>query len=214
MRKERSDGKDTRQRLLAAAVDVFADKGYWEASNVDICSRAGANSASLNYHFGSKENMYVEAWKYAFARSMDVHPPDGGGRPEAPAADRLAGRIRAFIEHVADPDTRDMDFAHKEMACPTGLLMEAIDEATRPMRDAFDAILREMLGSKASKQQIQYWQMSIMGLCFGTMLHMRHMKKLPDAPRPKGLPVEVDLQAFTKHTINLILAGLKAAKGR
>jgi len=212
MRRERIDGKDTRQRLLAAAVELFAEKGYWEASNAEICERAGTNSASLNYHFGSKENMYVEAWKYAFSKSLEAHPPEGGVSADAPASERLAGRIRAFIAQVADPDTRDMDFAHKEMACPTGLLTEAIDEATRPMREAFDAILYELLGPTTDKQIIQYWQMSIMGLCFGPMLHLRHIKKAPEAQRPKDFPSDVDVDAFAEHAVSLILAGLNTAK--
>ena len=54
------DDKDlTRARILAAAVDVFAEHGYEGAATREICGRAGVNGAALNYHFRSKELMWL-----------------------------------------------------------------------------------------------------------------------------------------------------------
>ena len=58
MKKERSDTRETRRRILWAASEVFAEKGFWEATSADICMKANANSAAVNYHFGSKENLW------------------------------------------------------------------------------------------------------------------------------------------------------------
>ena len=55
MRKQRSDGQETRQNLLAAASEVFARKGFREATIAEICRQAAANTAAISYHFGSKE---------------------------------------------------------------------------------------------------------------------------------------------------------------
>jgi len=48
VKRQRIDGQETRQALLAAAGEVFAKKGYWEATNADICQRAGVNTALIN----------------------------------------------------------------------------------------------------------------------------------------------------------------------
>ncbi len=45
---KRKDGKQTRQRMLDIACQVFADKGFREATVADICRRAGANVAAVN----------------------------------------------------------------------------------------------------------------------------------------------------------------------
>lgn len=50
----------TRQRLLDAAREVFSEFGYNGASVRQIVSRAGANVASVNYHFGGKDALYKE----------------------------------------------------------------------------------------------------------------------------------------------------------
>ncbi|MCQ2394816.1 MAG: TetR/AcrR family transcriptional regulator [Kiritimatiellae bacterium] len=57
-RKERSDGKETRDALLVAAIAEFSEKGYEGASTRSICARAGVNNALLNRYYGTKENLY------------------------------------------------------------------------------------------------------------------------------------------------------------
>ena len=58
LRKERCDGAETREAILAAAADEFAEKGFELASAREICRRAGVNSALLSRYFGSKEAIY------------------------------------------------------------------------------------------------------------------------------------------------------------
>jgi AcrR family transcriptional regulator len=53
------DKERTRARILAAAIDVFAEQGYEGASTREICGRAGVNGAALNYHFRSKQQMWL-----------------------------------------------------------------------------------------------------------------------------------------------------------
>ena len=51
--------------VLHAACEVFADRGYRDATVAGICHKAGANPAAINYHFNDKESLYVEAWRQA-----------------------------------------------------------------------------------------------------------------------------------------------------
>ncbi|MFW5798481.1 MAG: TetR/AcrR family transcriptional regulator, partial [Planctomycetota bacterium] len=97
---------DTPTRLLEAAIDTFADKGYHNATVAEICSAAGANVAAVNYHFGSKQNLYVAAWRKAFQDSVAAHPPDGGVPPGASARRRFRARIGSVMHRVLDPARR------------------------------------------------------------------------------------------------------------
>ena len=63
----------TRARLIDAAGQVFADHGFQAATIRDICTRAGANVAAVNYHFRDKAGLYLAVLR----QSMSA-----GGQPE------------------------------------------------------------------------------------------------------------------------------------
>ncbi|MBN1509124.1 MAG: CerR family C-terminal domain-containing protein [Sedimentisphaerales bacterium] len=211
-RKLRKDAAETRRRLLAAAAEAFAEKGFWEATHAEICQTAQANTAAVNYHFGSKENLYVEAWKYSFEESVKAHPPDGGVGPEAPAAERLRGRILAFMQRMADPNNHEVEILHREMANPTGLLTEVLTPALEPQRQALRAIIRELLGGQASEQQVFFSEMSLMGQCFGPMLHLRQGCSGSRVLHPPGPPLEFDVEDLVDHIVQFTLAGIEAIR--
>lgn len=55
--------------LIVAAGELFADKGVEGTSVRAIAKRCGANIAAINYHFGSKENLYTEVLRYAMTET-------------------------------------------------------------------------------------------------------------------------------------------------
>ena len=65
-RKERCDGRETREAILEAAEDEFADKGFALSSMREICRKAGANSALASRYYESKEGLYRTVAKRLF----------------------------------------------------------------------------------------------------------------------------------------------------
>jgi AcrR family transcriptional regulator len=209
MRKQRIDGHQTRQRLLEAASMVFAEKGFWETTNADICEKAKVNTAGVNYHFGSKEELYVEAWKYSFDKSLKKHPQDGGISPEAPARERLRGRILSFMQRVADPKTYELEITHKEMACPTGLLHEVLYSALETLHEGFKSTVAELLGKGASEQQVLFCYMNVVDMCFG-FVHQIHRSKMQKNTRGAGKKFsQWYVEAFADHVTRFSLAGIR-----
>jgi AcrR family transcriptional regulator len=51
-----------RRALLQAAQRLFADRGYRDASVIDIVELAGSGVGTLYYHFGSKADLYLQTW--------------------------------------------------------------------------------------------------------------------------------------------------------
>ncbi|MEN6575004.1 MAG: CerR family C-terminal domain-containing protein [Phycisphaerales bacterium] len=211
-RKQRRDAQETRERLLAAAVEVFAQKGFWETTHAEICEKAKANIAAVNYHFGSKENLYVEAWKHAFEESIQAHPPDGGVPANAPVAERLHGHVLALMHRTADPGNHEIEIMHREMANPTGLLGDAIRRVLEPMRQATVSLVRELLGDGVGEQQVQFCEMSLISQCFGPMLRMRRDRKAFGPPHPGGPPVHFTVEELADHVVRFSLAGIRGVR--
>jgi AcrR family transcriptional regulator len=67
---ESTTGEITRQRLLHAAFDVFAARGFEAGTVREITDRAGANLAAVSYHFRGKEELYVAVIAQAVLRVL------------------------------------------------------------------------------------------------------------------------------------------------
>ena len=213
MARSRKHAGDTKTRLLGSACSVFAEKGYRDATIADICDRAGANIAAVNYHFRDKETLYVEAWRQAFQRSLEAHPPDGGVPENAPVEDRLRARILSMMARIMDPECHEFEMVHKEHANPTGLLAEVMRESIEPTREQFERIVGELLGNGAPAGQVHLCAMSIIAQCMDAVMRQRHRRILPRAgPLPGPAPTEFGVEIMADHIVRFSLAGIREVR--
>src|SRR5437660_978544 len=91
---------ETRDRLLEAAGEVFAEHGFRDATIREICEKANANVAAVNYHFGDKEELYAAVFDYA--RTCAVAQFNESVSPAIPAEERLRVFIRAVLTRFFD----------------------------------------------------------------------------------------------------------------
>lgn len=201
----------TREKILTAASDLFMEKGFRDTTVAEICRRADANISAVNYHFGSKEALYQEAWRHSFAQSVKAHPHDGGVADNAPAEERLAGRLRALIERIADENNRDFFISQMEFTNPTGLLAEVMKTELIPQRERNLALMRELLGPEATEQQVMFCETCVIGMCLNPMLMRRVRQRGNSAELP---PLIDDLEAFAGHVIRFALAGIAETRER
>jgi AcrR family transcriptional regulator len=87
-RQTRPSADATRGRILAAALDLFSERGFDGASTREIAARAGVTQPLLNYHFSAKD----ELWRAAVDGLFDALT--------RALADRAAG-LRGVDEHAA-----------------------------------------------------------------------------------------------------------------
>jgi AcrR family transcriptional regulator len=86
---------DTRDRIVAAALEVFAERGFEGARTRDIAARARVNQGLITYHFASKDMLWKAAADRIFARLGE----DFGSRLEALRDVEPVARLRAVARH-------------------------------------------------------------------------------------------------------------------
>jgi AcrR family transcriptional regulator len=90
-RRSTERGRQTRQRLLDAAAEIFARKGFFETSVSEITGRAGASQGAFYLYFHSKDEAFFEVLAY---HSHLIRQRTGQARVGAPSA--LEAERRAF----------------------------------------------------------------------------------------------------------------------
>ncbi len=165
---ERKRGEATKERVLEEACKVFAEKGYRDATHAEICCRAGANAAAVNYYFTSKENLYRAAFEHLIQKADRRYPFDGGLPATAPPEQRLRAFIHAHLRRRFDPEFHgDLHLIlMAEMFASTGLLEELLDRQLARDREYVQRCLRELLGPDAPQRDVNWCEMSIVGQCF------------------------------------------------
>jgi AcrR family transcriptional regulator len=210
MKIQRKGALETTKSLLAAASVVFAEKGYRDATIAEICRRAGANVAAVNYHFGDKETLYKEAWRHSFSESLKAHPPDGGISDGAPSEERLRGQVAALLRRIADENNNEFLFVQKELANPTGLLDEVMREEIQLLHEKVETLVRELLGPSASDMQVRFCVISIISQCINPMIAIKGRKEKREG---KDGPPEIDdIEAYSQHVVKFSLAGIRSIR--
>jgi TetR/AcrR family transcriptional regulator, regulator of cefoperazone and chloramphenicol sensitivity len=208
MSKASSDTLATRQRLLDEAGEVFAAQGFRSATVREICQRAGANVAAVNYHFGGKRRLYGEVLRYAHSCAMTKYPADMGLDPGAAPRQRLHAFVRAFLCRVLDkgrPAWHGKLMA-REMAEPTGALEAIVKEGIRPQFAVLRGIVGDLLGTNnADGERIRYCAWSIVGQCLFYFFARPVIEQLHP---PQGFEGDA-IDAIARHITEFSLAGLK-----
>ncbi|WP_228981628.1 TetR/AcrR family transcriptional regulator [Streptomyces sp. DH12] len=94
---------DAARRLLVAAVDAFAERGYHATTTRDIAGRAGMSPAALYIHYRTKEELLHRISRIGHDKALAIleAAADGPGT----AAERLAGAVRSFVRWHAERHT-------------------------------------------------------------------------------------------------------------
>lgn len=198
---------DTRQRLLEAAGQVFAETGFRTATVREIVRRAGAaNIAAVNYHFGDKEGLYAAVLEHFAHAAVAKHPAHGGLSPDATPAEQLHAFVRALLLRVFD---RGHQAVHgrlmaREMIEPTRALDRIVEQVIRPMYGRLCAILKLLAGPRVSVVEIERSAKSVVGQC----LFYKHCG--PVIERLEGrLPDLKDVDALAAHIVAFSLRGIR-----
>jgi TetR/AcrR family transcriptional regulator, regulator of cefoperazone and chloramphenicol sensitivity len=205
MRSQEKKASKTKTELLLAASELFAEKGYTDTTVAEICQKAGANIAAINYHFGDKETLYREAWRESFNEAIKVYPPDGGVKRNEPPEARLRGAVVALLGRISDEKTnREFRIVQKELANPTGLIEEVMSKEIEPQRQKMETIIRELLGPEASDTQVNFCIISIISQCINPMAVNKRAHPAED--QPPGID---DIETFADHVVTFSIGGVK-----
>ncbi|WP_219414936.1 TetR/AcrR family transcriptional regulator [Pseudonocardia nigra] len=139
LREIRSD--DTRERLLDAALECFANKGFHATTTRDISNGAGLSPAALYVHFKSKEDLLYQLSIVGHSRILD-RIRRAGATGSTPPREKLVDVVRAFVLWQLQTHTRSRVNNHEYGALSpahrreVSALRRSVEEEMRRLVDA------------------------------------------------------------------------------
>ena len=160
----KSPGQQTRKALIEVATEVFLADGFKAARVADIAQQAGVRLSAINYHFGSKEGLYLAvlqhhadlAWRTAPLPVFD---------PDQPLQQRLQAFISGMVRRMLDPEnpSRIGRLMIREVVNPTAALDVMFERFTQPQVNLLLGLLREFFGPQVSRDVLLRAALSIVG---------------------------------------------------
>jgi TetR/AcrR family transcriptional regulator, regulator of cefoperazone and chloramphenicol sensitivity len=198
---------DTRQRLLDAAGEVFAEHGFRRATVREICRKANANIAAVNYHFGDKDRLYMEVLREAQRVAHAKYPVMLGLSPDAPAEQRLHAFVRSSLLRLLDPGRPAWHgvLLSREMVEPTAALDLLIQESVRPRFELLFTIVRELTGPDVPEERVRLCAQSVVGQC----LYYYHGRHVITRLQPPEERVPLDVECLAEHITEFSLGAMR-----
>lgn len=208
---KRHDDHSTRDRVLEAAGSLFAEKGFEGATIRDICEAAGANVASVNYHFRDKETLYAEAVERALRARTELAPLDGGLAPDAPADQRLKEFVRAFLKRRFDRASPHWwgRLIARAMRRPRDAVRPAVEKSKRDNWQHLTSIIVVLLGKGADQATVELCASSV----FGQVFHYFHGHHRDAHVSASDSMADRKLDETAEHIASFSLGGIARVRG-
>jgi len=200
----KSASEQTRARLLEAAREVFAEYGFQAATVREICRRADANVAAVNYHFGSKDELLAEALNFNQLKALQIANVAADACPET----RLRMFIRDFLLMLLDEKngSRQCRMMARELADPTPALDKIVNEALAPLHEFLGVLVREIVGDSVGEAEQLRCVFSILGQCS----FYYHSEPVLQRLHPELRYDRKEIEAIAEHVADFSLNGLRA----
>ena len=214
----------TRQRLLAAASELFAERGFHGTKARDIAVRAGVNLAAANYHFGSKKELYLAVLRAQFAevrallrrRGATKSPRQLSRLSRVDTEALLRARVQAMLDLlIGPPPSLHSTLMQREMAEPSEALPVIVAEFIDPMVEEMQHLVAQ-LAPRLGRDAVTRCVRSLMGQALFyrfAMPALLQMMERSSYPRGLARQLAAHITAFSLGGIER-LAGTRGVRRR
>lgn len=195
-------------QILNAAGEVFAAKGFKDATVREICSKAGVNLAAVNYHFGDKERLYIEAVKDA-RKVVHDHVPLPDNLDDAAPEDALRAIIKTMALRMLNRNIESWrhELLVREFTNPSRACEELVQENILPFMEHLLGIIRQLMPSDVPVHTIRQLGISIVAQCAYYRLQDRVVGMLtPKDEFDRHFTPEI----LAEHVTRFSIAGIRA----
>jgi AcrR family transcriptional regulator len=192
--------------VLNAAARLFADRGFARVTVREICRKARANVAAVNYHFGGKQGLYTAVMQSAIGvmqSTTEAARDAGAGRT---AEEQLRAYITVFVQRLTGSgrDTWIHQLMMREIADPTPALDMVVEQVLKPRMTYLCGAIGELVGRPPGDSRVVRCALSVQSQ-FHALLWNQVLPKV--AAGVETTPETLD--AIAEHITRFSLGGVR-----
>lgn len=212
--KQTKQADATRERLLDEAERLFADKGYDAVSLREITAAAGTHLAAVNYHFGSKKNLYVQVFRQRWIdRAHKIQEPlrELEKRECYTPEDVVRTLARAFLTGpMSDVDrVRHSQLIAREMGQQSKAFQVVSKEAMTPFMELAVRMWQHCLPQEMDQERLKLIVLSI----FSQVLYFNFARPVVTLATGREYNEEF-VDKIVEHIIQFALCGINGGNGK
>lgn len=200
----------TRARLIEAASHVFAEHGFRSATIREICTRAGANVAAVNYYFRDKAGLYLEVLRHSMDASGQMEAREAAlhaATPEEALRLMIGGMLRRMYGGRDGAACHLRIMAH-EMAQPTDALPRVVEEIIEPNCTGMRNMVARLLGKTIDDDVTRLCVHSIVS----QIVHYAHARPVISLLWPELTMTPEQVERIAAHIAAFSLHGIEKLK--
>jgi AcrR family transcriptional regulator len=200
----------TRERVLAVAAELFAERGFKKVTVREISAAATANVAAVNYYFGDKMGLYTEVVERCLATLEETTSKAIAAGQGADPETQLRAFVRVFVERLLEPrpGTHAQQLMMHEMSDPTPMLEVIARRVMRPRLSYLCKVIGALMNRPPADRVVVNSAASVQAQCLMT-------KMLPSMTRLNiGFVEQPNASELAGHIVRFSLAGIRELSQR
>lgn len=146
IRKTRSDGDKTKERILKVTLALFAKHGFAETENKEIAKKAKVDIASINYHFGSRKGLFEAVLIRAHQNLVSLEALEAIQRSDMTPEEKLRGVFNLITGAARRGERASLQVISRSVIAPGAALETLFKEEARPKLQVILQIVSEITG--------------------------------------------------------------------
>lgn len=203
---------DTRERIVAAAVQVFAQHGFLSGTVREITEIAEVNIAAVNYHFGSKDELAKHVLERGIASIIQVRSDTlracvAQHKPAPPTVEAISQALVMPLVELGSGRYRDamMLLTHARAGAPP-FITSIVEEKFAPLHEEFVDVLQRVL-PELSRTEIALRYDCARGAILQTLVTLAPARTLVSGTVG---PSAFDHEVTTRRLVSFVAGGFRA----
>ena len=213
--------KDTREKILMIALDMFGEYGFNGVSTRDISKKADVNISAINYYFNSKEGLYLEVIKYIadlikvkFQRCVDII----SSCKDKPIDEKLAINIfSSLLDNISDTVLKN-DMPSVSMILIREIMKPNIgteiiyNDLVLPFHNTLLKVIKVIIGNDFSEKEITIIIHTILGQIMGFSANKAMITRMLNTDKIDDKTLFLIKETIKKQSINILNSYKKEGK--